>query len=247
VAEAKKNNNEPQAAVDPNFSPDDPNTFSRKAGVDFPVVNFAVEGVPSGPSDRYNYSLAVKADSSISHYAYKIDSTPTCDKAGGYTVSDAKSPIAVGLDKAPIGPVYLCVISFHFPTRQWQDLGKALAFNWEKAVFKRAIGSYYFVVDPTCLTPIRINAQLTIEGDKGSYVWTRVPQTGCPTDTTVNTSLISLVQVTETSMQGAWQQGILSGWFIFNWTNANRTSFKGNWGFGEPGVKSEGAWNSTDQ
>jgi hypothetical protein len=76
--------------VDPNFSPDDPNTFSRKAGVAFPSVTFAVEGVPTGATDRYNYSFPVKADPSISHYAFKLDTSATCDKTGGYTVGDVK-------------------------------------------------------------------------------------------------------------------------------------------------------------
>ncbi len=79
--------------IDPGFSPDDPNTFSRKAGVAFPSVSFAVEGVPTGPTDRYNFSFPVKADPSISHYAYKLDSAASCDKTGGYTVGEAKKPI----------------------------------------------------------------------------------------------------------------------------------------------------------
>ncbi|HYX36683.1 MAG TPA: hypothetical protein VE954_26535 [Oligoflexus sp.] len=233
--------------VDPDFRPEDPNTFPRKPGVSFPAVNFTVEGVPSGPSDRYNYTLPVKADSSISHYAYKVDSAQTCDKTGGYTVGEAKNPITMSLDKMPMGPLYLCVIAFHFPTRQWQDMTKALSFNWEKIVFKRTFDSYYEFVDTGCKNNARVTAKLTIEGEGGSYVWQQLSIPGCRSDPTSYTDLMSLIKVSETTMEGAWHEGAtVAGWFKFTWTNPERTSFKGSWGYGAPGVKTEGVWNTID-
>src|SRR5262245_44636992 len=85
----ESNSNAGLEKPEPGFNPDDPNTFARKAGVDFPAVNFTVESVPTASSDRYNLSLPVKADASISHYAFKLDSSATCDKTGGYTVGEA--------------------------------------------------------------------------------------------------------------------------------------------------------------
>ncbi|WP_141733722.1 hypothetical protein [Oligoflexus tunisiensis] len=232
--------------VDPDFRPDDPNTFARKAGVAFPVVSFSVEGVPSGGTDRYNYSLPVKADPSISHYAYKLETQSNCDKTGGYTVSEAKNPIVLSLDKMPLGPQVLCVIAFHFPTRQWQDLNKALSYNFEKIVFKRTIDSYYEFIEPGCTANARVNAQLTIEGDKATYAWTRVSVPGCPSpDNTTYMDVMSMISQTETTMEGAWHEGAtVAGWFKFTWTNPERTTFKGTWGYGAPGAKPEGAWNS---
>jgi hypothetical protein len=239
-------NDSTPGTVDSDFSPDDPNTFSRKAGVAFPAVNFAVEGAPSGSSDRYNYTLPVKADPSISHYAYKIDSTQTCDKTGGYTVGEAKNPIVLSLDKMPMGPLYLCVIAFHFPTRQWQDMTKALSYNWEKTVFKRTLDSYYEYVEQGCKGNVRVSAKITIEGDGGNYVWQRLAAgPGCPGDPSPTTDLVSMVKVSETTMEGAWHEGAtVAGWFKFTWTNPERTAFKGAWGYGAPGVKTEGVWNS---
>lgn len=234
--------------VDPEFRPDDPNTFSRKPGVSFPAVSFVIEGVPTGSSDRYNFTLPVKADSSISHYAYKIDSAASCDQTGGYTVGEAKSPIALSLDKMPMGAMHLCVIAFHFPTRQWQDLTKALAYTWDKIVFKRTIDSYYeFVGAPPCKGNARVSAKLTIEGEGGSYLWQRLAVQGCPADPNPFTDLMSLIKTNETTMEGAWHEGTtVAGWFKFTWTNPERTSFKGTWGYGAPGVKVEGVWNSID-
>lgn len=232
--------------VDPNFSPDDPNTFSRKAGVAFPSVTFAVEGVPTGATDRYNYSFPVKADPSISHYAYKLDSSATCDKTGGYTVGEVKKPIVISLEKMPMGPQYLCVIAFHFPTRQWQDLTKALSYNFEKIVFKRTIDSYYEFVDNGCQSNARVNAKLQIEGEGGMYSWVRVTVPGCrSTDNNNYIDLMSMIKTNETTMEGAWHEGsVVAGWFKFTWTNPERTAFKGMWGYGAPGVKAEGVWNS---
>ncbi len=231
--------------IDPNFNPEDPNTFARKPGVNFPELAFTVTDVPTGPSDHYNFNLTVKADASISHYAYKLDSSKSCDKTGGYTVAEAKNPIAASLDKLPMGPIFLCVIAFHFPTKQWQDITKALSFNWQKVAFKRTIDSYYEFVDTQCKSTARITAKLTIEGDKGSYTWKRVAAQGCQSDQTTYSDAMSLIQVTEKDLQGAWHEGaVVAGWFKFTWTNAERTAFKGTWGYGEPGVKTEGVWNS---
>lgn len=233
--------------VDPNFSPDDPNTFPRKAGVSFPAVSFAVEGVPTGTTDRYNFSFPVKADSSISHYAYKLDTSATCDKTGGYTVGDVKKPIEISLEKMPMGPQFLCVIAFHFPTRQWQDMTKALSYNFEKIVFKRSLDSYYEFVDSTgCTANARVNAKLEIEGENGMYNWVRITVPGCRSnDNTTYTDLMSMIKANETTMEGAWHEGTtVAGWFKFTWTNPERTAFKGTWGFGAPGVKAEGVWNS---
>ncbi len=232
--------------LDNDFNPEDPNTFARKAGVAFPELKFSVGGIPTGPTDIYNYSLPVTADASISHYAYKLDINKTCDKTGGYTVSEAKNPIPVSLDKTPYGPVYLCVIAFHFPTRQWQDITKALAFNWEKLIFKREIDSYFEFIDSQCRGTARINARLKTEADKGSYVWQRVQTPGCAANSTVSTTdLMSQITVSEQGMQGVWHEGnVVAGWFKFTWSNAARTTFKGTWGYGEPGVKTEGVWNS---
>jgi hypothetical protein len=232
--------------VDPDFKPDDPNTFSRRAGVPFPAVSFAVEGVPSGQTDRYNHSFPVKADASISHYAYKLDTSASCDQTGGYTVGDVKKPIDISLEKMPMGQQYLCVIAFHFPTRQWQDLTKALSFNFEKIVFKRTIDSYYEFVEQGCQANARINAKLEIEGEGGTYSWVRVTVPGCRSnDNTTYIDLMSMIRTNETTMEGAWHEGAaVAGWFKFTWTNPERTAFKGMWGYGAPGVKPEGVWNS---
>jgi hypothetical protein len=237
---------EPYGTVDPDFNPDDPNTFSRKAGVAFPAVSFAVEGVPSGATDRYTYSFPVKADSSISHYAYKLDTTASCDKTGGYTVGEVKKPIDINIEKMPMGPQYLCVIAFHFPTRQWQDLTKALSFNFEKIVFKRSIDSYYEFVEQGCQANARVNARLEIEGEGGTYSWVRVTVPGCRSNDNTNyIDLMSMIKTSETTMEGAWHEGnVVAGWFKFTWTNPERTAFKGMWGYGAPGVKPEGVWNS---
>jgi hypothetical protein len=232
--------------VDPDFRPDDPNTFARKVGVAFPAVSFAVEGVPTGATDRTSYSLPVKADPSISHYAYKLENEPNCDKTGGYTVAEAKNPIVLNLDAMPMGPQHLCVIAFHFPTRQWQDLSKALAYNFEKIAFKRTIASYFEFVEVGCTANARINAQLTIEGESATYAWNRVSVPGCPSNDNTNyMDLMSMIKTTDTTMEGAWHEGnVVAGWFKFTWTNPERTTFKGTWGYGAPGVKPEGVWNS---
>jgi hypothetical protein len=234
------------------FSPDDPNTFARNPESIFPQVRFTVEGVPTGSSDRYNYSLSVRADPSISHYAYKVASTAACNQTGGYAVFDTQTPIKINIDEMPIGTVHLCVIGFHFPTKQWQDMSKALAFSWQKIDFNRTIDTYYEAVDGDCNNAkIRFNVSMTIEGKMGTMTIQRMSVPNCINNyTEPYAGRLSKVQVTESTMEGSWHEGpdaTQTGWFKFTWTDRDRKEFKGFWGFGPAGITTAGVWNSKGQ
>jgi len=231
--------------INPDFTPENPNQFPSNTDALFPNLSFNLQGVPQGASDFYDLNFPVEADAAISHYAYKLDSSASCAETGGYAVHDVKQALQLSVAEMPDGDVYLCVIAFHFPTKKWQSLGDARVFKWEKIQFKRSISSYYEYDNSQCNRKIRFQAALNIEGANGTYTWTQERVQGCPPDSNTYVDLVSQIKVSNDGMTGLWHEGaMVAGWFQFKFTNPERTQFTGTWGFGQPGVKTEGVWNS---
>ncbi|MFW7380421.1 MAG: hypothetical protein ACOH5I_16535 [Oligoflexus sp.] len=234
--------------IDPGFSPGDPNVIPASSSGGFPNLAFSLAGVPSAASDYHQFEFPIEADPAFSHYAYKLDNLGSCEESGGYTVHDISNPLQISVADLADGMVYLCVISFHFPTKKWQSLASAHVFNWEKLPFERTISSYYVYDNSPCNRSIRFQAELNISGSAGSYTWVQERVPGCPADTNPVVDQFSQIKVENDVMTGLWHEGTtIAGWFEFKFTNNDRTEFTGTWGFGQPGVKVEGVWNSNPQ
>lgn len=234
-----------QFESDGSFTPEDPN-FSNTAS-NFPDLSFKLESEPQKTSDRNVFSFPVDADPAISHYAFKVDSTNTCSQPGGYTVIEATQDAKVETYSLETGDVFLCILAYHFPTKSWQSLEEASVYSWTKIEFQRTIDSYFEFIDGDCGKKRRINAQIDIQGDSGTYRWRMVDEVGCFNDPSTYIDLISQVKVEDQSMSGLWHEAeVVAGWFKFNFENQDRTSFRGSWGYGKPGEKVEGVWNSSD-
>lgn len=240
-----KNESELAVNVDSAFQPIDPSMLPRESTDSFPKLSFNLLGVPDTASDYYNFEFTVEADAAFSHYAYKIDSSETCDDTTGYTVNNIKSPLQASIGEMPDGPVFLCVIAFHFPTKTWQPPASAHVYSWEKLAFVRVFNSYYDSYDPLCFRRVRFQARINIQGDSGSYTWSQLREPGCLYDPRTFTDELSQIKLSKDVMTGVWHEGnIAAGWFEFKFSNSERSQFTGSWGYGQPGVKVEGVWNS---
>ncbi len=236
----------PSIEIDPDFDPVDPNSALDGLGEEFPKVPFALEGLPSIESDRNLIAAAIQADASLSHYAYKLENSNTCQESGGYRVERIDTPLKLDLSSYEPGLVFLCAIAFHFPSKQWQALEAAQVYSWEKKPFQRSFQSYYESLDPQCNQTIRFNAELTIEGSTGRYTWTQQRTPGCFFDGNSYTDLISNVEIKGLDVTGLWYEGeVVAGWFRFRFTDESRTAFTGKWGYGELDGEEEGVWNSS--
>lgn len=231
---------------------DDSPLFGTGDAASFPKLKLSAENVPVGSSDFDRLEMKVQADPAFSHYAYKISSLEDCEQDDGYFVNDVKQPMIINQEAVPFGPVYLCLIGYHFSLRRWQPISQAKIFNWEKVPFKREIESYYeFVMDEAFCnqkTVVRIPAVMKFDGTKGSYTFTPTGHPNCPGWTpVVGEDPIVAFKVSATHLRGSHIDGELNGWFELKFTNAERTKFTGTWGYGEPGVEPLGVWNSVAQ
>lgn len=233
------------ATVDSEFEPIDPNNLQSGSSGNFPQVSFSFQGLPDGTSERNLVSATLEADATISHYAFKLGNGLDCIDSGGYRVEDVQTPLKLDLSDRENGPVSLCTIVFHFPSKSWQPLDQATIYSWEKTPFQRTLSTYYEYLDAQCGQTIRMNATLSIEGSTGTYTWNQVRTQGCPFDANTYVDQISDIKVLGQDMTGLWYEGeIIAGWFRFQFTDEARTAFTGKWGYGQLDGKVEGVWNS---
>lgn len=225
------------------FEPGDPN--EAKASRDFPQILFKLVDPPSGKSDIYSYNLSVESDAAVSHYAHKIDSPENCALGNNYKVETAETPLAIEVGDKPDGPLAICLLAYHFPTKQWMAPSEAQVFTWEKIPFIRAISATFDEFDPFCEQSINVTTEIQINGKGGTYFWTRDPGSqGCDDIVTRGKDVITIETNNEKELKGFWASGQVSGWFHFLWSDKGRTQFTGTYGFGEPGLFAEGSWNS---
>ncbi len=219
---------------------------SEAPEVPFPRLPFAAKDVPASSSDLINLTLPIEADTAYSHYAAKYSSTNDCNVTKGYSVFERSKPFEVAQELMPNGPIFLCMIAYHFPSKRWQPASEALVYNWQKVPLKRTIETTFDMLLQACTTPTRTNVRslVTINGTSGTYRWTVINPPGCSIASGTGTSLLTNIKVSGPLMEGKFIDSGVEGWFKFNFTNNERTSFKGSWGLASDLKVIEGAWNS---
>lgn len=227
------------------FNPLDPK--SGNSSGTFPSITFKLLNPPSGKSDIYTYTLTLDIDASISHYAYKVDRPESCGSGIGYKVETTKTPLAVDVTAREDGPLAICLIAYHFPSKQWMRPAEAKKYVWEKIPFQRTIRGAIDQFVEFCGFNLKTDTEIVIDGKAASYRWTQdLRSQGCDAPGGEGRDELTITSSTEKELAGFWTSGgsETSGWFIFKWTDATRTSYTGTWGFGEPGRVAEGSWNS---
>lgn len=226
--------------------------FQSKTDGPFPSLKLTAEKAPLETSDVDSLEMTIKGDPAFSHYAYKVDTVKDCAQDQGYYVNDIRQPLSLNLESLPYGPVYLCLLGYHFSLRRWQPVTQALVYNWQRIPFKRTIPSYFEITlrPPLCQqnTLVRVNATMEFDGTKGAYTYTVTRPPNCPNYNPVpGTDPLLALKATGNIIRGTFVDGTQSGWFELKFTNPERTTFTGLWGYGDHGVEPQGVWNSVNQ
>lgn len=219
---------------------------SGESDIPFPRLNFAAQNAPL-TSDLPKLSLPVAADVAYSHYAMKYGPSNDCMNQQGYAVFEASKSISIEQESLPMGPIYLCLIAYHFPSKRWQPLKDALVYNWQKIPLKRSIQTTFdalITVGCTNPTRVRFRARIDIDGTRGTYRWTLANPPGCNLDTGPGTNPLSDIKVVGDKMEGKFFDSGFEGWFKFQFKTPERNTFTGTWGFASAPLVTEGYWNS---
>lgn len=227
--------NEKQAQGDRNFTPGGPT--AGNSGSDFPDVSFELLNLPTGKVDLEVLDLFVEADSSISHYAYKVVSSKSCDTGEGYDVNLIIDPLSVYLPFYDDGPLFICLLAYHFPSGKWMGLSDALVFPIEKETFKRSLSAVMMVEDANCGQLIAVRTQIELTGNDGFYNWVKDSKSqGCDQETEKGIGYINVTSNDEFALSGNWENRGTgeSGWLEFSWINEERSKFEGRYGTGSP-------------
>lgn len=225
-------------------------TEGSSGGAPFPKLNFSVQNAPTPTSDFISLSLPVAADPSFSHYAMKYGSSNECASQMGYAVFEVNKALLIEQEPLPMGPVFLCVIAYHFPTKRWQPLSEALVYSWQKVPLKRSIQTTFDVlVTAGCPAPTRVRyrARVDFDGARGTYRSTLASAPGCSLSTAATTSPITNITVNGNKMEARFNSAGFEGWLKFQFNSPDRTTFTGTWGWVETPMVTEGFWSSDVQ
>jgi len=211
-------------------------------------TSFQVEGIPKGASDIYNFEFKIKADPSITYFSYKIGTPDDCKLGAGHQVEPISSTIKISVDTLPDGPVAICFLKYHETDKLWLNAEDSIVETWTKIAFVRSIKSEFQEFDASCRKNITTVAEVKFSGSSGTYVWSRDPKSqGCNQPKTQGEDKLSITSSNSTEIKGFWLYNgeNVSGWYAFKWKTAERTSFEGSYGYGDPNLEPSGPWNST--